>query len=184
MSLGNTPEKIIFLNIDGVMTTRESLRGTALTSHKTAHSLLSSHISPAKVIMMRGLCHRTGAKIVVTSTWRKFKMHMAAFGSVWEDCPFHEDWRTADLSRQMGPIWSAPGRGTEIRDWVDRHPEISSMVVIDDEISDIITDISSQVVVKTNFEDGIKGHDLQRAESILDRTGVPWFVAVDQMAGE
>ena len=55
------PEKIIFLDVDGVLNCRDYI------NDKT------NDIDPLKVQMIADLCDKTNAKVIITSSWRGSK---------------------------------------------------------------------------------------------------------------
>ncbi len=63
--------KIIFLDIDGVLNSRQydAERGTA-----------EGNIDVSRLLLLKQLIDQTGAKIVLTSSWRR---HWDPVGSVW-----------------------------------------------------------------------------------------------------
>lgn len=52
------PEKIIFLDVDGVLNYRDYINDA------------TNDIDPSKVQMIADLCDKTNAKVVITSSWR------------------------------------------------------------------------------------------------------------------
>ena len=52
------PEKIIFLDVDGVLNCRDYINDA------------TNDIDPSKVQMIADLCNKTNAKVVITSSWR------------------------------------------------------------------------------------------------------------------
>lgn len=52
------PEKIIFLDVDGVLNCRDYINDE------------TNDIDPLKVQMIADLCDKTNAKVVITSSWR------------------------------------------------------------------------------------------------------------------
>ena len=113
--------KILFLDIDDVICTRRS------------------HVSIGKQGKMEkldpialGLIDRLleiqdDVRIVVSSTWRKHhsrKDLMNRFRKEGFKGEYHEDWCT--------PILPSGFRGDEVKAWLDKHPEVTSYLCIDD----------------------------------------------------
>jgi hypothetical protein len=66
-------------------------------------------------------------KIVISSSWRKLGL---------DQCKRTLDRNGIDSSRVIDLTGNEPeGRGKEIQDWLDQHPEVTSYVVLDDETS-------------------------------------------------
>lgn len=103
--------KVIFLDIDGVLNTPKE-RG---------HRRGSWGIDATLAIRYRGLVEATGAKTVISSTWRK-----------------GED--TLELIRQAGiryygitPHFQYSERAEEIDAWLRLHPEVTQYAILDDD---------------------------------------------------
>jgi len=64
------PVKLIFLDCDGVISTREewSLPRVMLSDDEGD---TATELNPNAVRLLNEICSKTGAKIVITSTWRK-----------------------------------------------------------------------------------------------------------------
>jgi hypothetical protein len=144
-------ERIVFLDIDGVLNNRRSRLGG---------------IDPVHVEHLNTLVARTGAKVVISSTWR-----MAGRTAVAEDLAT-AGFRgkvigvTPDLTRRAQGLWTAPERGTEIQEWL-RQPSRTphTIVILDDE-----ADMGSLLpfLVQTDPLDGLTAQDVERAAAILE----------------
>jgi hypothetical protein len=103
--------KVIFLDIDGV-----------LTCKATPNPRKFPYVVDKKLLArLKGLLRRTGAKVVLTSTWRLDPIGRLA-ARHW-GIPFIGT--TPDL-----PDGS---RSQEVRAWLKKHPHVTRFVVIDDE---------------------------------------------------
>lgn len=60
-------DKIIFLDVDGVLTSTKETPGSYLT-----HDLDEYGISPKCLHNLKLLCKKTGAKVIISSNWRNF----------------------------------------------------------------------------------------------------------------
>lgn len=106
--------KIIFLDIDGVLNHKNSpLCGAVFGIDYTLLPLL------------KNILDQTGAKIVLSSSWRlsihprlRVKDALASIGAEFIDC-------TKYLG---GP------RANEIQEWLNRHPEVTDFIILDDDI--------------------------------------------------
>lgn len=117
--------KVIFLDIDGV-----------LNCNKTVRMLDNTYmfVDARKILRLRNIIERTGAKLVLSSSWRygagKYSLpHDAmAYLKLREEfrrlrCPLWED---------MTPIIPVVNREVEIKAWLDEHPEVTNFVILDD----------------------------------------------------
>ena len=122
-------EKVIFLDIDGVLNTAEYLDGI--------HAFEA--MNPVIVAILRHLVESTKAVIVISSTWRH--------GKGWEE-------RVRRVFSQSG--WNNPpildktpdlpgGRGKEIATWLSEH-SVTSFVIVDDDIFDMLPEQQEHIV--------------------------------------
>lgn len=148
--------KIIFLDVDGVLNyleewSRQPDKGTYV-------------LAPECVERLIALVNATGASIVLSSTWRQHQDHVDYLKEQGALPNLHEDWRTG---------WTKRGsnfRGWDIQEWLERHPEVTDYVILDDN-SDML-DSQLPNFVQTSFEG--KGFDIEhltQAIVILTRRG-------------
>ena len=103
--------KIIFLDIDGV-----------LNCDKTANPRKFPYVVDKRLLArLKKLLDRTGAKVVLTSTWRLDPIGL--FAAKHWGVPF------IDISPDM----PKSSRCSEVLTWLSRHPKITRYVIIDDE---------------------------------------------------
>lgn len=109
---------VIFLDIDGVVT----------SSRDNGFRDFNLHV----IHWLRFCCAESGAKIVLSSTWRH--SHDKAFWQTIFSEHVHDDWATPSGKRQMidGHLKS-PLRGDEIMEWLDRNPDVTKYVILDDD---------------------------------------------------
>lgn len=120
--------RIIFLDIDGVLVTNESQAiGTQSGEWDTI-----KWFDPVKVDRLYRIIEFSDIQIVISSSWRKFlitegnrspQAFMDAIGLGKEF--LHQDWKTPDSDSGI--------RGKEIQAWLDRNPDVSDFVCIDDD---------------------------------------------------
>src|SRR4051794_19397850 len=107
--------KVIFLDIDGV-----------LNSTHTANPRRFPYIAdPELVTRLKDVLAKTGAEVVLSSTWRYDPVGILAarhFGIPFIDV-------TPDLPKQP--------RNLEIRQWLRAHPDVERFAVLDDEDDDL-----------------------------------------------
>jgi hypothetical protein len=153
---GGLRMKVVFLDIDGVLVTYGSLRRSAS----------GSHAKPDRgcVVALNSVLQRTGAKIVVSSTWR-----LAGLASIRQTL---NEWGvrgevigiTPNLTRKLGAVFVSTKRGDEISLWLASHPDVDRFVILDDD-----SDMNglSDRLVKTNFTEGLTGEHAHRAIAML-----------------
>jgi hypothetical protein len=143
--------KVIFLDIDGVLVTWNSLhRWGKLENPK---SRTGSMMEPKCVKILNEILAETGAYIVVSSSWRigrtveQLKNELSEAGV-----------NVSTLIDKTPTKAYAPGRGHEISHWINEHwmgppDEITKFCIIDDEISDM--DPFKHKVAHTSMEKGL-----------------------------
>ena len=113
-------------------------------------------IDPTCLQRLGDLCGRTGALVVVSSTWRLDRDVPTIFRQRGFDGRFHDDWRT-DLD--------GPTRGDEIGRWLAGHA-VDAYVVIDDRPNQIAAD-QRPFLVAPDYFDGFQDRHLDAATRFL-----------------
>jgi hypothetical protein len=149
--------KIIFLDFDGVLNSARYL----LRCEESGFV-----IDPARMVLLKKIADATGAKIVLSTSWRehwsKNQTECSSTGV-----------RINDIFRKFGlqildktPSLHAP-RETEIKTWLDNHPEVENFVVLDDRL--MCAPFLEGHFVKTSYHfDGLDETDAQKAIDILN----------------
>ncbi len=146
--------KVLFLDIDGVILSGNALRETGD----------NRYLPPAAIALVNEVLDRTGAVVVVSSTWR---MHadcrelLARAGLT----RLHDDWATPTGRQMVGPLILGRTRGSEIQDWLDRHPEVERYAIVDDD-GDML-DHQRRYFVQTGFMGGIDDGTVDMLVEIL-----------------
>jgi hypothetical protein len=112
---------------------------------------------------LRTIVRDTGAKIVVTSSWRTGRT-LDNLSGLLQAAGCHLD--------VLDKTSDGPTRGNEIRAWLQRTPlHVTSFVVLDD---DWVDGLESRQV-KTEFETGLRAAHVKRAIQMLneENAGVP-----------
>jgi hypothetical protein len=156
---------VIFLDMDGVLCTPRA--ALALGDHG-----LLAVLDPVSVAILNMLVRRSRAHVVMSSTWRlghdrhSMECILRAGG-----CRFHlhEDWRTTNI-QQTSQQWINQRRGMEVDEWLSRHPEVPSYLILDDD-SDF-SDAQKERLVLTSGEDGILWEHWMRAMDLLGIEGI------------
>ena len=155
-------KRIIFLDVDGVLNIMSKSYNT-LEIRKDRPNI---YIEPHLVRRLEWLMDKTGADIVVSSSWRydmdELKKQMEASGfTKWD--------------RVIGKTtYNLDHRGEQILDWLNNNSDKwDRYVVIEDEIRDICEEgceyIPKSNVVEVDSKNGLLHQDVVKAMSILIR---------------
>lgn len=144
---------VLFLDIDGVILSFDEL-------HRTGDRRL---LPEDKLAMIRDVCSRTGAVVVVSSTWRFSDETRDLL--IHKGLPLHDDWRTPIYTELVGSIIIGQTRGQEIAQWLSAHPEIIKYAIIDDD-RDMMPDQLPRFV-KTNGHLGVTQSDADQLQRLL-----------------
>lgn len=146
--------KVIFLDIDGVLNT-----------YFTTRRIWSfTFVDTRKVLRLRNIVERTGAQLVLSSTWRI------------ADTPMNKmclDRLKEEFERVRCPVWVdttpyLPGakRQKEIYLWLALHPEVDDFIILDDMWQELTW--YDDRLVTTN---PLKGLNKERAELAIQMLG-------------
>lgn len=150
--------KVIFLDIDGVL----NCELWQMASEDWEEDIKNDvpPVSVAAVMCLNEIIKRTGASVVISSTWRNLTTREKLVGKL-ESCGF-----------KGAVIGQTPGRGghrgSEIRCWLIDHPEVTHFVILDDD-SDMEPFFAH--FVKTQYETGLLDTHVDQAVAILERDG-------------
>ena len=153
--------KIIFIDFDGPI--------IPVMSHRNRVSGKSLSAWPPCVAALNRITNATGAKIVVSSTWRadgitKTRDRLKGWGVTAEVVGL-----TPHLDREgANGLWQSVPRGLEIAEWIARYEEmrepIEAFVILDDD-SDM--EHLKPFLIQTPFEAGLTEADADRAIEML-----------------
>ncbi len=132
--------KVIFLDIDGVLNIYCQDRDKfGCTFH--------DHL----VDNLESIIEKTGAKIVISSSWRLDGKD--AMMEMWKsrNLPGEVIDITPNLSYGAGLNTGTP-RGKEIQEWLDNHPDVTNYVIIDDDVDMLPEQLSNFVVTAGNTD--------------------------------
>ncbi len=123
-------DKIIFLDIDGVLNVNESGRDRfGRLFHKQFENNLGYIIE------------QTGAKIVISSSWRMSGLKIMQ--EMWKERQIPGEvigitpFETYVVENETGKFYDSISRGEEIQLWIDKH-NVTNYVIIDDNIDEIL----------------------------------------------
>lgn len=123
--------KVVFLDIDGVLNTNKTalLHGSIFVMVEDVHKYLDADgLNFLKMLVA------SDVKIVLSSTWRMGCT--PEFTSKQLDLPIHSHTIISDDDT----------RGVEIKEWLDRHPEVTDYCIIDDD-SDMLLEQCSKLML-------------------------------------
>ena len=148
--------KVIFLDFDGPL--------IPMMCHYPEQRALDEKAWPACVAELNRITESTGAKIVVSSTWRRggyeyVRDLLRKWGVRGEVIGI-----TPILDSRSGLVYVAQQRGSEIGEWLLAHPEVTEFVILDDD-DDMGTHINSLIL--TPFETGITREHAEKAIEML-----------------
>lgn len=166
--------RIIFLDIDGVLNSQNFIKADPENwSHGWSDDKEAwRHMDPAAVALLEKVIQASGAKIVVSSTWRKthsveqlqgYLHHHGCTGEVIGLTPVL--WRDDESGRRLY-------RGDEIKDWLDGiyettpngYDDVESFVILDDG-SDM--EPLSDWLVQTDYKTGLTQEHVDAAIKML-----------------
>ena len=146
--------KVIFLDFDGVITIPPKW-----------------YLKADKIKFIKRIVDETAAKIVVSSSWRMQTVEETRKSMVYKEkrCPRNKMlyWLIDNLYDVTPWVGLGNGRGGEIQQYLNDHPEIDNYVIIDDDGD--MWDSQLYHFVQTNYEDGITETEAIRAIKVLNK---------------
>ncbi len=151
--------KIIFLDIDGVLNSDEyfdKIKNLNING-------IENDIDISKIVLLKKSLDETGAKVVLTSSWRytrkaqELKQLLLNYGIIVDCTPFIDN-----------------ERGIEIKKWLQEHNDVQDFVILDDEIFDSYDEKLMEKLIKISDTNGINyGEGLQpkHIQEIIQRLG-------------
>lgn len=153
--------KIVFLDFDGVITTQKS----------------NWHLDIKKMELVSHICDMTSAKIVISSSWRRYTLEqtieLITTEQIESGLPsFLHPENVIDITARMYAFKSGNreshyrlSRGIEIEQWLSEHQDVTNYVILDDD-SDMLL-CQKKNFIKTHALRGISKRDAERAIRIL-----------------
>ena len=170
-------ELIVFLDFDDVLNDRSRYREAFVIENylvydrvsrgKFIDSCLEAFTPQAKSVYKK-LCEEYNPKIVVSSSWANSfaENHFTYMFRVMElPLNLHEDWMTR---RQLD---NANNRYTQILDWLQRHPEVTDYLILDDTESgeSLVNSALAKNTVFAKVGVGLVEEDYNLIKKILER---------------
>lgn len=143
--------RYILLDFDGVVTSKTYSR-QCHENHCRKNIYDLDWFDPACVDALRMIVERTGAKIVVSSSWRD--LHMEPLQKIWAFIPM-----PGELAGTT-PIWILTKKEA-IEHWINQHPD-DRYVILDD------ADLGHDNQIRTNPDTGLVQKDAEKAITILN----------------
>lgn len=156
--------KVIMLDIDGVL-------NEDTTPTRTKSRVM--FIDEEKLLRLKRIVDETGAKIVLSSTWRYDRNDPEHNGDFLE---LQEAFRQVGLEFYSYTPVDAVGirRGMEIKAWLGTHPEVDRYIILDDELFDYAERGLLPRLVKPSFCDGGLTEELaEEAIGMLNSEAIP-----------
>lgn len=154
--------KVIFLDFDGVITTEKS----------------RYNLDKDKMELVKIICDKTGAKIVISSSWRlntleNTILNITTVRNPETEVPFLMPELVVGVTKRMyafshddaSSYYRIP-RGVEIERYLMEHEEVDRYVIFDDDDDMLL--VQAPYFVKTNTRIGITEEDANKAIEILN----------------
>ena len=163
--------KVIFLDIDGVLNTKEFQSDMKKDTPKDEFGYA---FDPVAVANLAHIIEETGAVIVISSAW---KFHgVARLREMWKlrnlpgrilDITPNTISDDILLNANLEEMELGVCRGNEIKEWLSKHQGMVSNYVIIDDFEDLLPEQEDHAVI-TNTLIGISEEDAQKAIMVLN----------------
>ena len=160
--------KYVFTDFDGVVTSTEETPGSYLTHGPSEYGM-----TPSRAEMVTGLARRAGAKIVLSSNWRRFEpdgacRFMFAPGEAYVN-------PTPAFVRFMGDLYAGTlpkdrgiSKSQALGLWIEANGIPKAFVVFDDDPGEgFQSSPYASNFVLTDYRTGVSAYDIARAEKML-----------------
>ena len=148
--------RVVFLDYDGVVNTPMwNAEGTHCSYGFPKQGKVNNFQA---VQWLSEACQKFGYDIVVTSTWR--------LDDNYKECLINGGLRKDIEVLGRTPRFSGQPRGTEIKAYLDEHPEIQYYVIVDDE-ADMLPEQMGHFIM-TNGDTGFNLSEFKRFEEIFE----------------
>lgn len=160
--------KIIFLDVDGVLNSKYTFKDNHEYRKFFIRNMNDSiedeiiyimlDIDLDKVFMIRDVCNLTGAKVVVSSSWRRSRWYILL----------------EEILTNLGiPIvgvtpFISNNRGDEIRKYLEDN-EVDDFVILDDEIFRDFKELENYLIKTSFYEDGLTDEISKEVVRVLRR---------------
>lgn len=144
--------KYLLLDFDGVLTSK-TYTWQCYMNHCPENIYGLDWFDPACIDALRIIVERTGAKIVVSSSWRDLRTEQ-----------LQKIWKSISMPGELlgtTPIWILTKKEA-IEHWVQQHPD-DKYVILDD------ADLGLKNQIQTNPQTGLVNEDAERVISLLNK---------------
>ncbi len=145
--------KVIFLDIDGVLVTRNSIKYQYLNFPNDT----DIQFGKKAVKNLNKLIRLTKARIVISSTWRLFHS-LEELQNIFKKQDIKGE-IISTTSVEKATIEEDIPRGQKIADWLEQHPEIKQYVIIDDDVQADCIQFHPYNCVETSYKRGFAPED-------------------------
>ena len=139
--------KVIFLDIDGV-----------LTDTRDSESTLYDILRPVHLNCLKAIVDATKAQIVLSSARRLYADQRNIINNALQ---------TVGLTFVDKTRFLMAGRAAEIKEWLNRHPDTEKFVILDDDVADLVSEFTGKIV-KTTMSVGLMPEHVDEAIKILN----------------
>ena len=174
--MGEAKMRVLFLDFDGVINNSR----TWSEFNREGDGVYVIPTAPECIDRLNRLIAETGAKVVISSSWRLFARYQD-LGPALTRCGLVADvigetpdlvndaaWLDAWRNREGAPFhYERLERGWEIREWLKRNPGVQEFVILDD-CSDMAE--LKPYLVHTDPIVGLDDPDVERAKWLLPRS--------------
>lgn len=165
--------RVLFLDIDGVLNSADYMKHRRHIRRPTRDA-----IDALTVPRLNAITDRSGAAIVISSTWRKMYQlddlarvlaQHGVTGRVIGATPVLVDPLGPPHKDGFQPCRSKP-RAHEIAAWLDAHPEVTSFAVLDDDPDVLVLPHIAARVVGTAWSDGLLDEHVESVCALFSDT--------------
>lgn len=154
--------KIIFLDIDGVLNSRQFLENRT-EEIKIDHvpDFMANMLDRRALDHLKTIVEETGSKIVISSTWRigrKPEWFIRVFEHI-------SDFKFPIIGTT--PLLDDKIRGEEIKHWLENSSDVERFVIVDDD-SDFLEE-QKQFFVQTSFKTGLTSKERDAIIELLNK---------------
>lgn len=156
--------RVLFLDFDGVLNSADYMKHRRTIRRPSGHA-----IDAPTIPRLNAIIARTGAKVVVSSSWRhgldakRLGEILALHGFTGEVIGTTPDCAEPFVLSTHG-IVRATERGYEIQAWLDLHPEVTCFAIVDDD-SDMVH--LAHRHVQTTWAMGMLDEHVERLVALL-----------------
>jgi hypothetical protein len=141
--------KVLFLDFDGVLNSASTMK----------HGV---HLCNKRIVMLSQLCKELDLKVVISSSWR-ILYSLSELKEMLHRTGFSGRQRIIDVTNEH----NKGHRGTEINEWLTRHPEVTKYAIIDDD-RDMLLE-QQPYFVRTSWKTGLNQRACSKLRDIFTK---------------